>query len=58
MKTKKIDKCIANIEDIVESITSGHCNRNTNLIYLEKTLEILAEIKRDLANAELPHQAD
>ena len=57
MKTK-IDKCITNIEDIVESITSGHCNRNTNLIYLEKTLEILAEIKREIANAELPHQVD
>jgi len=52
---KKIDKCIVHIEDIIETITQGHCNRNTNLIYLEKVLELLSEIKHEIASAQEPH---
>jgi len=47
---QKIDKAIATIEDIVESMTSGHCNRNANLIYLEKTLVLLNELKAEISN--------
>ena len=45
---EKIDKSLVNIEDIIESIVAGHCNRNTNLIYLEKTLVLLNEIKSEI----------
>ena len=47
---RKIDKCIVNIEDIIEVIVAGNCNRNQNLIYLEKTLELLKEISDEISN--------
>lgn len=52
---KKIDKCIVHIEDIIETITHGHCDRNTNLLYLEKVLILLSEIKNEIASAQEPH---